>query len=889
MTRLSDIFKGSLLSMALAVLMTACSNDDLSAPGSNPDGLLTLRAECVEMLPQFSDPSLGSRGTDAKRDEEKAISVLHVFFFSDEEDADGNHPLLTPTAVNFLPYQTVYTNVLTIPNLAFTNTETEQKKVRICVVANVPGTFNAKWEGGEYAGGTILDGRCLAGDYDPDDKKNGVKYPRQYPKMDETELAKAKEGLTPCTITCLEDLLGWVYLPELREDVSRIPENGIPMVGQQVIDNIARQGGNELIYLKSLMARVDISVKLQPNQESRDGRLPTMNVTEYGIKNMPMMVGFTASNTTDSDIIPDEERTPFPVTDRNVKVETSYLSKDSPAETYTYYTYENVQNRDPEAKIYRKQDDGTTEEVGAYNEDGSFRYPKGIDTDEERQRYKPVMARKDKASALVLRADYTTHQGLHFKAEFTVYMGKDPIKDFRVIRNCQYNNNIVISGLDYVRNSTDGVYTFDGRVNVKTPENAIYLAIVNERKVDAHASVRPMDVWFLFREPDKSGDPLKEVSWQSQVTLTILDHEKVDWIRMETVPRAEMEAGNYLTGTGCRDYFTHNLVKSTSNGIKGIIAENGSMIAKTITNKDGEKIDCVHHYGWEVTIDGDIDKSRSRVYFYIDENVTPNADGNIPDRTAQVQIVYTRSQDGVEIDRRERILEIEQRGLLKVEGKWIGNGILGIRPEDDIPTTYMEYYEEYLEHSDPLDKHIQPGVMYDGLYWGLENVRVERNGFNNPESGHDYYDVFYKTGASVMTKWAVDYSGEDVMKDQKLIDPINHPASAFHYCYGRNKRNEDGTVWINENLPNSGWYMPGIRELELALVKYYATFKDFQGNYYWSAAPAMRGFNDNYARATQVTMVNGQPRYVESGLTQNGRQERSKINRIRAFYRINLD
>ncbi len=117
------------------------------------------------------------------------------------------------------------------------------------------------------------------------------------------------------------------------------------------------------------------------------------------------------------------------------------------------------------------------------------------------------------------------------------------------------------------------------------------------------------------------------------------------------------------------------------------------------------------------------------------------------------------------------------------------------------------------------------------------------------------------------------------------------PPSAFHYCYGKNKRNSDGSVTVSNN---KGWYMPGIRELEKALVDYYNTFPEFRGNLYWSASAAQEtqgwtgyGQPGNYARATMVTLNGTTVTYATSGESDDpGYNPRSQANRIRAFYRV---
>ena len=136
------------------------------------------------------------------------------------------------------------------------------------------------------------------------------------------------------------------------------------------------------------------------------------------------------------------------------------------------------------------------------------------------------------------------------------------------------------------------------------------------------------------------------------------------------------------------------------------------------------------------------------------------------------------------------------------------------------------------------------------------------------------------------------------------------PVTAFHYCYGKNKRNADGSVPSPkndnyQNIENGGWYLPGIRELERALTEYYLTFPDFRGNFYWSASAAQNLDDDgdgdrdgaNRARATKAIVEGSSVRYAESGGSNSannypgtnndkGRAERSRNLRVRAFYKL---
>ncbi len=219
-------------------------------------------------------------------------------------------------------------------------------------------------------------------------------------------------------------------------------------------------------------------------------------------------------------------------------------------ETFSYYTYENVQLPDPEKLA-------------------GLQYPDGVKPDDSTatQRWKPTIANKN-ASSVVLKGTYTTHQELTYTADFNIYMGNNTYNNFEVRRNRCYKNNITICGLDYVRNSDPNVYTFDGRVNVVT-ENPLYLSIVNERKLDAHWNIVPMDLYFLRREAGRT-------DLESYVDVSLVDPETgtaPDWIRMEMVDSATMAAGKneagfikggrFEAGTGAREYFFTNLVTET--------------------------------------------------------------------------------------------------------------------------------------------------------------------------------------------------------------------------------------------------------------------------------------------------------------------------------------
>lgn len=838
------------------VAMTGCSDDNELWDEPEISGPLTIVAQSVDMIEPFSMPEVLSRANDPKNEAEKRINTLHLFFF------DNNGQFITSNADNFKPYIPNVKNFMFVVKDEAYKTMTD---VTIVAIANINGTDNesANYFTTEYPDGTVI---TAGGEIESGTRIN----------PGETR------NPNPYKITCLADLQKWVYAPKLRTaegtDITQLPKAGMPMIGMLKGVDLSKASGNTVIPMKALMARVDIRVTLDPNQESTDGRLPQLTIKEYGVMNMPTTVPYTMPDTVAQKSTPvlgeGELEKEIKVTLENPIV----INKNThDQDVFTYYTYENIQYPDKGAI----RADGTH----AYNDDGVLTFPAGVTTAKEKQRWKPTIAYKDRASAMVLRGSYVTHQGLTYEAEFKVFMGQNTIDDFKVKRNHKYVNNITIHGLDYVRNSDDNTYTFDGRVNVKT-DNPVYLAIVNERKVDAHASVRPMDVWFLLRE-NADGTLNENVDWESEVELTIEDaNTSAKWIRMEVIPREEMRIlennkEKFIAGRGARDYFTTDLISKLD-------MENGM----SETN---------HQCGWHVTIDGKRDKSRSRVYFYIDENVTPNAQGEILDRIAKVKIVYRKreSENGPILDERIRTLEIEQRGLKKITYSHPSGGTI-----DD---TYMEYYEEYLEHYDPLDQHTMPGELYKGMPWGVEGKNYHQSGWSRLINSDEVYDDGLQATQFVIYTRGTNPDSEYIPMSTVKLYNDNPPSTAFHYCYGKNKRNADGSVPSPknnsyQNIDNGGWYLPGIRELERALTEHYLIFPDFKGNFYWSASAAKNVVLNSYgarnrARATKIIINGTDVDYAESGSENRdddytgpdgikGRAERKEYFRVRAFYKL---
>ena len=460
-------------------------------------------------------------------------------------------------------------------------------------------------------------------------------------------------------------------------------------------------------------------------------------------------------------------------------------------------------------------------------------YPTEGITEDDKQRWKPLLANEN-ATAFHMRAYYSTYNDVGgnatYEATFTFYLGADHTSDFKVGRNRHYKNDITITGLTQVGTNPDHI-TFDARVNITEQNNPFFISMLRERDHDAHFCVTPMDVYLFNANP--------------QMTVSINDPDNHKWIRMEKIPAEYMETGSvppdlmqtnlssngekYHSGNGKRRYFTTDLVTAT--------------LANNISYE-------VNH--------------RDRIYFYVDENVSTS------DRSATINIAY-HDDDGVE---RTRSIEIVQHGLLKV--------IVPDDPDtwltDETQTIYVEAYEEYLDHYDPLNTHSGDGQIYDGLYWSLTDFYM--GGWLTPDS--KWTEVYYNGDEA--TEKIIDETGDYRM------DLNEQPSTAAEYCYNKNKRNANGEVGEIK------WFLPGIRQLEAILTACYNSYPEIRECFYWSSSAAKRdalGREDQgRARATKAlsgTEYAGSDHdewYDESAGNNSryGNADRQTYLRIRAAY-----
>lgn len=632
-----------------------------------------------------------------------------------------------------------------------------------------------------------------------------------------------------------------------------IPENGIPMVSKVEMNLVNPSSKEHIVELTSLMSRIDVNIKLE--SDITDNNYPSLTLVDWTAKNLPLKGAF--SEPTGNAQTGDKWSEETWAKSINTSLQRTIYNKNGEI-SFSFYMFENIQKAEWKVDKGEEWYDETQ-----LNENGL--YPKEIlenpDKIYQKQRYKPYLANKN-ATAVELHAFYSTYNetgsgAATYEVRYTLYLGANYTDNFEVKRNHKYENNITIKGLTQVGTNPDHI-TFDARVNVKDQDNKYYIAMLRERNHDAHFCVTPMDV-YLFEDVEGSNvNPTMEVILGEVPEGSETPSSIPDWIRMEKICAADMKDGT-VEQSGFRDY--KNGGTHLSSDREAWCAGNGKRAFFTkdlLTNPDklAEK-------GKRVTID----HTRDRVYFYIDENL------ELKDREAIVTLIY--KENGTE--KKRRTITIGQTHLLPIITQ---NG----------KTIYMEQYEEYLDHYDPLDEH-RTEQIYDGLPWAKENTGLDNYNIEQLYSDHitilgvTYPSQQYENVGQIYFD-GYPYTSFIIYRAEQMIMHLNaQPRSAFEYCYNRNKRNDNGTLNLSyiqrktgglvgddvyeEDINESKWFLPGIRQMEDALKAYYTTYREFQEKFYWSSSAGERangssGQNPQRARATKVDLTHPSG-YAQSG------------------------
>lgn len=635
------------------------------------------------------------------------------------------------------------------------------------------------------------------------------------------------EGVPPTNVPNRQTLETFVYKPLIQRNITSIPNSGMPMYKRLDNVDLTTSNSNQSIEIPMKALMARVDVSLEINSSNTDLSGTLPSFTVTQCQ----VINVPLSTKLELDESQETDLSSLGKDDFDIPtsaLETIY-NKNGKLE-FTFYTFENL------------QDPARTEPV-----DG---WPNGIQPD-EKQKYKPLLADKDNSLLFQFGGKYITYNGASYDVTYDLYLGANHTDDFKIGRNKQYKNNVTITGIANALNSPSQI-TLDARVNIKT-SNPYFVSILKDRTLDCHFNVIPMDIYF-YNDGLPSG--VKQT-----MKVEILNPSDAYWVRMEKVTAEQMENGEapnteciatnqaWQSGNGKRKYFTTDLVTSTLSP----------------------------------NIEMPIDNSRDRIYFYVDENLDIWHLGDSRDertRTATVKLTYY--EDGVEKGTRELVLE--QSKLLEVtfhsdEESGFSNKVI-----------YIEAYEEYLSHGDPLNEY-ENNQVYTGLPWedysGGSGTTIGRlGGLRTPYCSENYFWGYEFTPKIVN---AAEYDVRDITLNSK-------PKTAAGYCYVKNKRNSDGSV------PNYKWYLPGIRELERILEDYYLDYTELQNNYYWSSAAGEGSVfnkyeNSNYARATKAYIgTDGKFHYYESGSSyeydgeqgEGGFTPRKTTLRIRAARKDNL-
>jgi len=679
---------------------------------------------------------VNTRGTDPKTAAEQQINNIHVFVF----DKDGNY-LTAQGNDAFQGYRYQEGNSTMVFNRDMFNQSTQDPSLaKVFVLANMPKT-------------TFTDGN---NDGRPDEIDN------------------------------MSALQSFVFnLPVFS---ATLPEDGLPMAAWNDVDLSPNPEGSTSVrvhtmQLKSLMARIDLNFTLEPAQTSGSKLYPSLRFDRIGVGNFPS--GGTVAPQLEDENVKETDDKKQGMELKSADIEgvsdfTGHYIREGEPQMLTLYMFEH-------ARLAKELSEAFPE---------TENYPANI-SEADKQRYKNWLAKED-AAYIELEGIYTNHNNYMYKVTYRLYPGADAIDDFTIKNNCQYKNNITVSGITVNNQGSEAL--LDTRVNIDTQANPYFIEMLREREHDAHFCVTPMDIYIY-----EGGS----------VTVEIENPDNNKWIRMEPINRAAQFAGD-----GKRDYFTVDLLDD-------------------LDKKSNSKF-CTVTYPQEHS-----GTYEERIYFYIDENVpqegiTINGD-DVPAREAKLRITYTRPEGEEGTQEYSREIPIQQAGMKAVYfNKYTDGNFSGAYR--DAYYFYIENYEEYLEHYDGKDQYVD---VQEGLSWGLFDIESGL-GVGDWEPFYQYMSWGWKNTMQIMQKYREtgSYEGELTLNDT--------PSGAAEYCYNKNKRNTNGKV------VEARWYLPTISELEYALEKYYGVYDVFQDKWYWSSNPGAtgtegdRGENPNYARATRI-------------------------------------
>lgn len=555
------------------LLLASCHGEEEYSGQESAGNRLSL--QCVPTaIGSFGGKTRAAGGQgDVMTSDEKKITSIDIFLF----DSDGNYLQNTEeSSIAFQGYRHADDNSNWVLNNDVFADQTKARNATVYVLANLEA-------------GTLVQ---ESSDGIPSLRTADGKYEK---------------------VTDKSVLDNYIYIPRLLPEDGGIPAAGLPMYAIVNEDLSYTEGKGMLIQipLKSLMARVDVSMKLVvPNIEdvSEDGRYPNYVSQSFNVMNIP--AGTRFSEPTES------ETQGIKVTNLEIDWVNAAIVHNGTGISKRFYMFEH----------YRQPN-----EV-----DPSTVYPAHIE-EAHKQRYKPKFAKED-AVYVNICGMFTNKNAYAYDVDYKLYLGADATYNYVVQRNLQYKNNITIHGITSTNDpENEETVTLDTRVNIS--ETApYYISMLRERNHDAHFCVTPMDIYVL--------------SQKGYVTVELENPDKNNWLRMDYVGHVD----SY--GEGKKKQFTttlmNELTTSDTHGKGGVgpyeIHDNGVV--------DPEHPDELG-YG-------------ERIYLYLDENLDVDAQQNGIDREANLIIKYYDGVNPTPVSSRN--LLIRQKGLWKltVKGDWGG-------------------------------------------------------------------------------------------------------------------------------------------------------------------------------------------------------------------------
>ena len=668
-----------------------------------------------------------------------------------------------------------------------------------------------------------------------------------------------------------------------------LPATGLPMMGSQdgmdlSANNTSLQSGSTiLVPTRSLLAKMVFNIEIDPHQVVEGVEDSNkFKIESFEVHNLATTMDATSGTVSAPGKADGTNDDTAVYTSPTVgKLSTSLTNNFLTTIPFTFYLPERFLRPATAADDY----------AYPFKEDGEIR-PEDLDL---RQRYKPMLA-QDKATYVKIDGLYKNHQGHVFDVTYNIYVGNDNYGNFDIERNKQYNNDIIIHGIQNAEDQPeeDHLVAMDHRVNI-TRTRPMILNLRRETLLDSHYEIRPLrvrgnDYNDLYKQ-DVDNDDVTPAIKVEVFHLNGEDGsaEKPYWVGLERDfgdGKSSTNGDLYCTGdnvsAGKRKYFTTDLVTSALADTDGSFGADGFSDA-----------------GGHVVI-VPVTETHECVWIYVDECSTSSRDIGAM-RDAKLRAIYgtvntttgvfTPSSEYIPTDytlRQHLLYEVVTTRDEYEEGvsTFLEEGIY-----------HIEHEEEYLHNFDADD--VFGETSYQGMAWGLNSLQLSWEYsalYLDAEPGGFLMSILESLGwssaAGLVNGSISDYLGLDPKYDFYLLRDIEtmlqsvaadkrealkevllkslvvrdfagyefneeivnyllteyatkpeaklngiqldeQPASAIAYCYNKNKRNANGEV---EEIV---WYLPAIGEIEDIMEKEYGSFDGvFQENKYWSCQPA---------------------------------------------------